>query len=161
MDAAGHQAILERERADDRLERAGGTERMAGGAFGGAAGRGGPEDAGHRAALGAVVAGRAGAVQIDIVDGAGVEFRGGQGRLHRAARAVAFGMRRRHMIGVARFADAEQQNIVVVEIVSRAFEQRESRRFTDGDAIARDVEWPAGRGRGQLQGLKSVERGQA
>ena len=54
-------------------------------------------------------------------------------------------MRRRHVIGIARFADAQQQHGVAVDSVGgNALEQREGRGLTDGDAVARDVERAAG-----------------
>ena len=69
-------------------------------------------------------------------------------------------MRRRHMVGIARFADAEQQHGVVV-LFRYAFQQRKCSRLADGDAVAGHVERAAGSRRCELQGVKAVQGGKA
>src|SRR5882762_1577874 len=130
--------MLESKGADDRLQRTGRTQSMTGGALGRTARRGRAENAGDRAAFRAVVAGRSGTVQVDVIDVAGLERGGRQRGLYCTARAEAVGMRSRHMVGIARFSDAEQQHRVAVQVVRYALEKCECRRLADGDAVARD-----------------------
>ena len=77
--------------------------------------------------------------------------------LHRAPRAVAFRMRCRHVIGIARFADAQQQHVVAVQRAGQPFEQRKGGSFTDRYTVARNVERTARRCGAQLQRVKTIE----
>src|SRR5258706_16322622 len=147
--------MLESKGADDRLQRTGRTQSMTGGALGRTTGGGRAENAGDCAAFRAVVAGRSGTVQIDVVDVAGLELGGRQRGLDCTARTQPAGMRRRHMIGTARFSNAEQQHRVAVQVIRYALEKCECRRLADGDAVARDIEWAARRRRGELQRVKA------
>ena len=60
------------------------------------------------------------------------------------------------MVGVARLPDAEQQNGAVIQSLRGALDEREGRRLADGDAIAGDVEGPAGVAGDELQRMESV-----
>ena len=68
-----------------------------------------PNTLAHRAALGVVVRHRAGAVQIDVVDVAGRQRRALERGAHGGDRAAAVGLGRRHVIGIAGLAVAEQR----------------------------------------------------
>ena len=80
---------------------------------------------------------------------------------HRHARAQAFGVRRRHVVGIARFARAQQQHGIGVEAVGRALEQDEGGRLADREAVAVRVVGAAGLGREQLQRIEAVQGGEA
>ena len=144
VDAGRHELLAQRERGDDGLERTRRAERMAGRSLRRAARRAGEQRA-DRSAFGRVVARRRGAVQVHVVDvGCTGRRMLAPARSRRARRAVR--MRRRHVMRVARFADAEQQDRIGVECgrrVRHAFDERERGGFADRDAVARDVERPA------------------
>ena len=85
-------------------------------------------------------------MQVDVVDVLGVEAAGGQGLGHRCACAQALGVRRRHVMRVARFPNAEQQNRVALKVllcIGCAFQQRKGSGLANGDAIPRDIARPA------------------
>jgi hypothetical protein len=86
------------------------------------------------------------------------------------ARAPSMASRRRglpdgggHVVGVAGFAVAwQQQRVVGVEAVGGALQQAEGGGLADGDAAgARGVVGAAGLGRGELEGGKAVQGGEA
>src|SRR5260370_39493032 len=87
VDPAGQKSASESNGADDRLERARGTQRMAGRALGRTSGRGCAEYAGDGLALGSIVARRARAVQIDVIASVSIEPRRAQRTLHVPARS--------------------------------------------------------------------------
>ena len=95
-------------------------------------------------------------MQIDVVDRTGVEARGAECRLHGAACAMSLGVRRGHVVRVARFADAQQQNSVAVHAVRWAFEQSKGRGLTDRNPVACDVERAARQRRRQLQRVEAL-----
>ncbi|CCF97238.1 hypothetical protein RSK60_1940007 [Ralstonia solanacearum K60] len=164
VDAGRQQLMAQRERGDHGFQRARRAQRVAGRALGRAAGRA-AEQRVDCAALGGIVAGGGGAVQVDVIDLAGCDAGRGQRLLHGQARAQALRVRRRHMVRVARFADAEQQDGIVAQClhgpVIGAFEQDESRGFADRDAVARHVERLAWLPRQQFERVEAVQRGQA
>ena len=100
-------------------------------------------------------------MQIDVVDVAGLERGTCECSLHRTACAEPLRVRRRHMVGIARFTDAEQQYGIGVRLFGHALEQHERGCLADGDAVARHVEGPAGLRRRQLQGMKAIKSGEA
>ncbi len=161
VDARGHHPILQRQRADHRLERTGGAERVTGCALGRAAGDLRAEHVCHGAGFGFVVARRAGTMKVDVFDVTRGECGGLQRLQHGGAGATALRMWGRHVVRVARFADPEQQHRIRIQARPGALEQRERGGFADGNTVARDIEGPAGRARHQLQGVKAIERGEA
>ena len=74
--------------------------------------------------------------------------------------AEPFGMRRRHVVGIARFAVAEQAQRAAVAGVD-ALEQGEAGGLADADAAALGVERPARLGRDQLQGVEAEQHAAA
>ena len=117
------EAVAQRQGADHRFDRAGGAQRVAGGALGRTARHGVAEQRSDRLALGGIVGRRGGAVQVDVADVGGCQAGRAQ-RASMASRAPALPVRRGHMVGVARFAGAEQQDRTGCRI-ARPFEQRE------------------------------------
>src|SRR3546814_12932184 len=66
----------------------------------------------------------------------------------------AFRIRRRHVIRIGRFAVTEQRRITTARA---AFEQRETSRLADRNAVARDIGRPADVARNQLQRVEAVQ----
>src|SRR5260370_9494671 len=88
VDPAGQKSASERNGADDRLERARGTQRMAGRALGRTSGRGCAEYAGDALPLGSILARRTRAVQVAVIEPISMEHRRPHGALHAPARAM-------------------------------------------------------------------------
>ena len=74
---------------------------------------------------------------------------------------MSLGMRCGDVVGVARFADAQQQHIVAIQSVGDSFEQRKSGGLANRDSIARGVERTTRQRGAQLQRVKPVQGGQA
>ena len=155
LSGPGQQAVLDREQAGRRLDDAGRAERVAGDALGRAGVRRRREAPRHQRRLDLVVLGARRAVQVDVVDLAGVDAGARERVVERALGAEAFGMRRRHVVRVARFAVAEQRTDRRRR--RRALEQREAGRLADADAAALGVERPARLGRDELERVEAEQ----
>jgi hypothetical protein len=96
-----------------------------------------PNSAADRLAFGGVIGRRRGAVQVDVVDVDRAQTGRAQRSRHRHPGAEAFRVRRRHVVGIARFAGAEQQSCRLAVASGSAFEQREGGALADRNAVAR------------------------
>ena len=133
----GNEAVADREERDGRLEGARRAQRVARRALGGVARHRVGEDGVHALVLGRVVARRGGAVQVHVVDVGRAQPRGGERALDRQARPQPLRMRRRHVVRIARFADAQQPERPGVRRGGRPLEEEEGTRLADGNAVPR------------------------
>ncbi len=104
--------MAQRQHTEDRFYTAGSAQCVPDRPFGRAASCGIAEDREHGPPLHQVIAACSGAVQVDVVDRFRREPCAGECMFHRHPRSHPFGMRRRHVIGIARLADAQQQDCV-------------------------------------------------
>ena len=150
----GRRPLLDREQGGGGLDDAGRAERVAGDSLGRARVRRRREPARDERGLDLVVLRARRAVQVDVVDRTGIDAGAGERVVERALGAEALGMRRRHVMRVARLAVAEQakRGLAVV-----ALEQGEAGRLADADAAALGVERPARLGRDELQGVEAEQ----
>ena len=131
---------------------------MAGRALVRAARRARAEDLDHSLVFCSIVGACRSAVQVDVIDVAGVQARRGERALHGELGSRAFRVRRRHVIGVGALADSQQAN---GGLFPGFLEQREARALADRDAVAPGIEGAARCARGELEGAKAIERGEA
>ena len=151
--------MAEGDGADDRLQRPGRAESMAGGALGGTAWRGRTEHAGDGPAFRPIVAGGAGAVQIDVVDVAGLERRGRRAR-------PAWRAARRDLRDAAPTC-GRHRSIRRCRAAARRRRCSSGTRSSSANAAASPMEMPSratsngrqGAARCELQGMKAVQGG--
>jgi hypothetical protein len=98
-------------------------------------------------------------VEIDVVDIGRRKPGAVQGALHGRLCPEALRMGCRHVKGIAALSDAEQPHGAGRD--SDPLQQRESRALADGQAIALRIEGAARSVGGELQGVKTIEGGQA
>ena len=129
VDRPRAQAVLDREQARRRLDDAGRAERVAGHALGRAGVRRRREAPRDQRRFDLVVLRARRAVQVDVVDGRRVDAGARERVVEGALGAEALGMRRRHVMRVARLAVAEQaQRPVAPPSRARAGRSRRPRR---------------------------------
>ena len=163
-----HRARGDGQQRCHRLDRAGGTDEVAGHALGGGDRDGaGAEHLGDGGRLGGVVERRRGAVGVDVADVGRREAGVGEGQLHARHRAGAALGRRGDVVGVAGAAVAEH----LAEIggaagrrpTPRSSSTRNAGPLPHHEAVAGGVEGPAGGGRVGVrrQRAHAPERGRA
>ena len=135
VDACWQQLVFYGHGAKECLDDTCGTQGMPGMSLGRAAGNISAKQRGNGQAFGRIIASSGGAVQVDVVNLVSRKTRHIERLLHRGQRARAFWMRRRHVVGVTRFADTGDGNRVTrCWLFTR--EQGKARRFGYGDAIS-------------------------
>ena len=105
--------------------------------------------------------GVAGAVQVDVVDVAASRPAAASACCIAMRAPTPFGMRRRHVIGIARLADAEQQDRVRHRRVPQAAPAARTPPPRRSRCRCARIERPAGRCDEQLQRVEAVQRRQA
>ena len=160
-ETGGNGLLLERPDADHRLDRTARGQRVAEEPFHRRKRRHRfAEQAPQRFCFHRVVVGRAGAVRAHIIDAAGRQTASFQRQTHGCERAVAFGMRRGGVAGVATRAPARQPGQNLRAARPRRgfrFQHEHSGTFAETDAGACGIEGPAAIGVQQEQRAKTIQ----